>query len=156
MRGFSASTADPSTSLRDDKGRVVTYLQLCESDREFFFAIRLAEFKVSNHSPLVIPTGAKRSGGICSAPRPDATMAGKQWKDLQFLSGYAQTFFSPEVRLSCPEGLRSSLAREYVRPLALVFDLWRVRAALDDFFNSESRTLQVTFRHRRWYEEEVQ
>jgi hypothetical protein len=39
-------TADPSTSLRfgrDDKGRVLTHLKVCESDREFICAIRLAE-----------------------------------------------------------------------------------------------------------------
>ena len=28
---------------RDDKGRVITHLKVCESDREFFCAIRLAE-----------------------------------------------------------------------------------------------------------------
>jgi hypothetical protein len=28
---------------RDDKGRLVTDLKFCESDREFFLAIRLAE-----------------------------------------------------------------------------------------------------------------
>ena len=73
-----------------------------------------------------------------------------------FRRGTHTPSLAPEVRLSFPEGLWSWLAREYVRPLALVFHLWRVRAALDDFFNPESRSLQVTFRLRRWYEEEVQ
>jgi hypothetical protein len=44
--GYAARTADPSTALRfgrDDKGRAVTHLKVCESDREFFCAIRLAE-----------------------------------------------------------------------------------------------------------------
>jgi hypothetical protein len=30
-------------SARDDKGSVITHLKVCESDREFFCAIRLVE-----------------------------------------------------------------------------------------------------------------
>ena len=58
----------------DDKGKVITHLQVCESDRELFCAIRLTEFKVSSHSPLVIPSEDR---GICSAPRPDSKIPGK-------------------------------------------------------------------------------
>ena len=39
----------------------MTHLKVCESDREFFCTIRLAEFQVSNHSPLVIPSAAEGS-----------------------------------------------------------------------------------------------
>jgi hypothetical protein len=40
---------------RDDKGRVITHLKVCESDREFFLASRRVEYKVSNRTLLVIP-----------------------------------------------------------------------------------------------------
>ena len=40
---------------RDDKGRVITHLKVCDSDREIFLAIRLAEYKVSNRPPLYHP-----------------------------------------------------------------------------------------------------
>ena len=46
---------------RDDKGRAVTYLQFGESDGTEKLPIRLADFQVSNHSPVVIPSEAEGS-----------------------------------------------------------------------------------------------
>jgi hypothetical protein len=36
-------TADPSATVGMTRGRVITHLEVCESDREFFCAIRLAK-----------------------------------------------------------------------------------------------------------------
>ncbi len=46
---------------RDDKGRAVTDLQFRESDDAEELPIRLTDDKVSDHSPLVIPSQAEGS-----------------------------------------------------------------------------------------------
>ena len=46
---------------RDDKGRAVTGLKFRESDGTEELPIRLADFQVINHSPLVIPSEAEGS-----------------------------------------------------------------------------------------------
>ena len=98
--GYAARTADPSTALRfgrDDKGRAVTHLKVCESDREFFCAIRLVELSVSNSPPLVIPSGAEGS-----AVRLARTQISRESSGVTcgFSPPYSHTLFSP--CLSCP------------------------------------------------------
>ena len=45
----------------DDKGRMITHLEVRESDGTEELPIRLANLKVSNNSPLVIPSAAEGS-----------------------------------------------------------------------------------------------
>jgi hypothetical protein len=75
-------TAGPSTTLRsgrDDKGwggasrkkwLVAARITTCDSVHPSVIAA-----EVNAALPFVIPTGAKRSGGICCAPFPNATLS---------------------------------------------------------------------------------
>jgi hypothetical protein len=84
--GYAARTADPSTALRfgrDDKGRVIAHLKVCESDRELFRAIRLGEVNVRNCPRDLQCASAGRNSPRGSAmdgtavPLPNLHKAGK-------------------------------------------------------------------------------
>ena len=80
--GYAARTADPSTTLRfgrDDKGRVITHLKICESDRELFCAIRLAELSVCNRPS---PCHPERIGGWKN--RTSAASMRRLWNAREF------------------------------------------------------------------------
>jgi hypothetical protein len=72
---------------RDDKASAVAYLQFRESDGAEELPIRLADFKVSNHSPLAIPSEAE--GSAVRLARTQNPV--KALEDLRIPSPYSHT-----------------------------------------------------------------